>query len=398
MPNTTSGHSKQLGFSTRAVWAGQEPCEATGATIVPIYQTATYTLPNVGVTKAGFDYSRTNNPTRKALEAQLASLEGARYACAFASGMAACNAALSLLQAGDHIVAPTDLYGGTHRLITKVLSRYGIDVTFVDCTNLRAWADAIRPNTRLFWVETPSNPTLRITDIPALRLVADATAKGKLLIVADNTFATPYFQQPLALGADVVVHSTTKYLAGHSDVVGGVVITNEPALHEQIAFHQNAVGAIPGPWDCYLTIRGAKTLAVRMKAHAENARAVYEFLSKHEDVAEVFYPGFGAIVSFRPRGGVERAHRIAESLQTFALAVSLGGVESLVCFPAKMTHGSLSPEERAARGVTDDLLRLSVGIETTQDLIDDLQAALARSTTTDVCGRSSELMSATLSV
>ena len=394
MPNTTSGHSEQLGFSTRAVWAGQEPCEATGATIVPIYQTATYTLPRVGQTKAGFDYSRTNNPTRKALEAQLASLEGAQYGAAFASGMAACNAALSLLQTGDHIVAPSDLYGGTHRLVTKVLSRYGIDVTFVDCTNVQAWADAVRPNTRLFWVETPSNPTLRLTDIGA---IAQLRKPGQI-IVADNTFATPYFQQPLALGADIVVHSTTKYLAGHSDVVGGIVVTNEPTLHEQITFHQNAVGAIPGPWDCYLTIRGAKTLAVRMRAHAENARAIYEFLIGREDVAEVFYPGFGAIVSFRPKGGVERAHRIAESLQTFALAVSLGGVESLVCFPAKMTHGSLSPEERAVRGVTDDLLRLSGGIETPQDLIDDLQAALAQSTITEVCGRSSELISATLSV
>ena len=394
MPNTTSGHSEQLGFSTRAVWAGQEPCEATGATIVPVYQTATFTLPHVGTTRAGFDYSRTANPTRKALEKQLASLEGAQYGSAFASGMAACNAALSLLCAGDHLIAPSDLYGGTHRLITKVLNRYGITATFVDCTDVQAWANAVQANTRLFWIETPSNPTLRLTDIPAIAKIR----KPGQIIVADNTFATPFFQRPLALGADIVVHSTTKYLAGHSDVVGGIVVTNEPTLAEQIAFHQNAVGAIPGPWDSYLTIRGAKTLAVRMKAHAENAHAIYEFLNGREDIEEVFYPGFGAIVSFRPRGGVERAHRIAESLQTFALAVSLGGVESLVCFPAKMTHGALTAEERAVRGVTDDLLRLSVGIETTQDLIDDLQAALAKSTITDVCGRSSDVISATLSV
>lgn len=375
MPNTTTGHSEQLGFGTRAVWAGQEPCGATGATIVPIFQTATYTLPKVGVTKAGFDYSRTANPTRKALETQLASLEGARFGSAFASGMAACNAALSLLSSGDHIVAPSDLYGGTHRLITKVLHRYGIDVTFVDCTDILSWHAAVRPNTRMFWIETPSNPTLRLTDI---RAIARLRKPGQI-IVADNTFATPYFQRPLEHGADIVVHSTTKYLAGHSDVVGGIVVTNEPALAEQIAFHQNAVGAIPGPWDSYLTIRGIKTLAVRMRAHAENARAIADLLKSRDDVAEVFYPGFGGIVSFRPRGGVERAHAIAESLQTFALAVSLGGVESLVCFPAKMTHGSLTPEERATRGIHDDLLRLSAGIEETQDLVNDVHQALERS-------------------
>ena len=384
-------------FATRAIWAGQEPCEATGATIVPVYQTATYTLPKVGVTKAGFDYSRTANPTRSVLETQLANLEGARYGSAFASGMAACNAALSVLSAGDHIVAPSDLYGGTHRLITKVLNRYNIEATFVDCTSVQAWADAVRPNTRMFWIETPSNPTLRLTDIKAVARLRQAQA-DKAIIVADNTFATPYFQQPLALGADVVVHSTTKYLAGHSDVVGGIVVTNEPTLAEQIAFHQNAAGAIPGPWDSYLTIRGVKTLAVRMKAHAENARAIYEFLIARDDIEEVFYPGFGAIVSFRPRGGVERAHAIAESLRIFALAVSLGGVESLVCFPAKMTHGALTPQERAFRGVTDDLLRLSVGIEDVRDLVGDLYAAFAKSTMTDVRGWSNEPISCTLSV
>jgi cystathionine beta-lyase/cystathionine gamma-synthase len=376
-----------LGFSTRAIWSGQDACTSTGATIVPVYQTATFTLPQIGVTK-GFDYSRTINPTRLAMERQLAALEDGSFASAFGSGMAAVAGATSLLSTGDHIVATCDIYGGTHRLFTQVLSRYGIGVTFVDTTDPDATWDATKPTTRLLWLETPSNPTLKLCDIAEL---ARRRPLG-VLIAVDNTFASPFLQQPLRLGADLVVHSTTKYIGGHSDVVGGVVITKDRAIGERIAYHQNCVGAVPGPWDAYLTLRGAKTLALRMRAHAGNAQLVAEFLARRDDVAEVYYPGlpahpqhelakrqmsgFGGIVSFRPKGGVERAHAIATSTAIFSLAVSLGGVESLICSPARMTHGSLSADERAALGITDDLLRLSVGIEEVEDLIADLNQAL----------------------
>jgi cystathionine gamma-lyase len=376
-----------LGFSTRAIWSGQNACAATGATIVPVYQTATFTLPQIGVTK-GFDYSRTTNPTRLAMERQLAALEDGAFASAFGSGMAAVAGATSLLSSGDHILATRDIYGGTHRLFTQVLSRYGITVTFVDTTDCDATWAAATPNTRLLWLETPSNPTLKLCDIAEL---AQRKPVG-VLIAVDNTFASPFLQQPLCLGADLVVHSTTKYIGGHSDVVGGAVITKDREIGERIAYHQNCVGAVPGPWDAYLTLRGAKTLALRMRAHARNAQMVAEFLARRNDVAEVFYPGlsshpqhelakrqmggFGGIVSFRPKGGVERAHAIATSTSIFTLAVSLGGVESLICSPARMTHGSLSPGERADLGITDDLLRLSVGIEEVEDLIADLTQAL----------------------
>jgi cystathionine gamma-lyase len=375
------------GFSTRAIWSGQAPCPSTGATIAPVYQTATYTLPEVGTTK-GFDYSRTANPTRLALERQIAALEGGASACAFASGMAAVAGAVSLLRSGDHIIACRDIYGGTHRLFTDVLSRYGVAVTYVDTANVAATWAAVTPSTRLLWLETPSNPTLQLTDI-----AAHGRAKpSAVLIAVDNTFASPFLQRPLALGADLVVHSTTKYICGHSDVVGGAVVTKDRELGEQIAYHQNCVGAIPGPWDCYLTLRGAKTLAIRMRTHSRNAQTVAEFLAGRGDVAQVHYPGlpehpqhelakrqmsgFGGIVSFRPAGGAGRAHAIATSTSIFALAVSLGGVESLVCSPARMTHASLSPHRRAELGITDDLLRLSVGIEEVDDLIADLAAAL----------------------
>jgi cystathionine beta-lyase/cystathionine gamma-synthase len=387
MIDNDSPAAASQGFSTRAIWSGQEACAATGATIVPVYQTATFTLPEIGMTK-GFDYSRTVNPTRSALERQLAALEGAGYASAFASGMAAVAGATSLLSSGDHVLATRDIYGGTHRLFTTVLSRYGIEVTFVDTADPhRTWA-AVRKNTRLLWLESPSNPLLRLCDIAALARLRPAG----VLIAADNTFASPFLQQPLALGADVVVHSTTKYIGGHSDVVGGAVITNDREIAERIAYHQNCVGAVPGPWDAYLTLRGAKTLSLRMRAHARNGQAVAEFLANRDDVAEVYYPGlashpqhelakrqmsgFGGIVSFRPKGGVERARTIATATNIFALAVSLGGVESLICSPARMTHGSLTPSQRADLGITDDLLRLSVGIEEPEDLVADLGAAL----------------------
>lgn len=379
--------TSSLGFATRAIWSGQEACSATGATIVPVYQTATFTLPGVGVTK-GFDYSRTVNPTRLAMERQLAALECGEFASAFASGMAAVAGATSLLVSGDHILATRDIYGGTHRLFTEVLSRYGIDVTFVDTTDAsQTWA-AARPNTRLLWLETPSNPTLRLCDVEALT----RTKPSGVLVAVDNTFASPFLQQPLRLGADLVVHSTTKYIGGHSDVIGGVVITNDRALAQAIAYHQNCVGAVPGPWDAYLTLRGAKTLALRMQTHARNAQAVAEFLDWRDDVDAVLYPGlsthpqhdlakrqmsgFGGIVSFRAKGGVNRAYAIAQTTKVFSLAVSLGGVESLICSPARMTHGSLSAEERLELGIADDLLRLAVGIEDADDLIADLAAAL----------------------
>jgi cystathionine gamma-lyase len=377
----------ELGFATRAIWSGQDPCPATGATIVPVCQSVTFTLPQVGVTK-GFDYSRTINPTRRAMEQQLAALEDGAYGIAFGSGMAAVAGVTSLLSAGDHIVATRDIYGGTHRLFTQVLSRYGIEVTFVDTTDPRLVWGATRPNTKLVWLETPSNPTLIVTDIAAIA----RTKPAGVVIAVDNTFASPFLQKPLRLGADVVVHSTTKYIGGHSDVLGGVAITNDRTLADAVAFHQNCVGAVPGPWDAYLTLRGAKTLALRVQAQCRNAAAIAEHLAARDDVAEVYYPGlathpqhelakrqmrgFGGIVSFRPRGGIERAHAIATSTSIFALAVSLGGVESLVCSPAKMTHGSLTPAERAALGITDDLLRLSVGIEDLGDLIGDLSTAL----------------------
>jgi cystathionine beta-lyase/cystathionine gamma-synthase len=376
-----------LDFATRAIHVGQEADPTTGATIVPIYATSTYTLEEVGVTK-GFDYSRTINPTRLALERQLAALEEARHGYAFASGMAATSAVMNLLSAGDHVVVGDDLYGGTYRLFSKVLVRYGLTFTYVDMRDLDAVRAALRPSTKLLWLETPTNPLLSLADIAAI-----AALRGPGQIVAvDNTFASPYFQSPLALGADVVVHSTTKYIGGHSDVVGGVVVTNDDALAEQVKFHQNAVGGVPSPFDAFLTLRGAKTLALRMEQHERNAGAVAAFLSERDDVARVYYPGlpshpqhelarrqmrgFGGMVSFVPRGPVERALAFARQVRLFSLAESLGGVESLLCLPARMTHGSIPREERERRGVTDSLLRLSVGIEGVDDLIADLRAAL----------------------
>ncbi len=375
-------------FSTKAIHVGQEADPATGATIVPVYQTSTYTQDAVGEHK-GFDYSRTINPTRLALEKQLASLEGAEYGYAFASGMAATAAVLNLLQAGDHAVVTDDLYGGTYRLFTRVLERYGLEFTYVDMSDLAAVRAAIKPNTKLFWIETPTNPLLKLIDIAAIV----SMRKAGQVVVVDNTFASPYFQQPLALGADVVVHSTTKYIGGHSDVVGGVAITNDKAIADSIKFHQNAIGGVPGPHDAWLTMRGAKTLALRMRQHALNAQTVAEFLEAHPEVDRVFYPGlashpqhelakrqmsgFGGMVSFVLKGPQSRALAFANTLKYFSLAESLGGVESLICHPARMTHGSIPKEDRERRGVTDGLLRLSVGIEDVEDLLDDLRSALA---------------------
>jgi cystathionine beta-lyase/cystathionine gamma-synthase len=374
-------------FATRAIHVGQEADPATGATIVPIYQTSTYTQAKVGQHK-GFDYSRTVNPTRLALERQLASLEGAQFASAFSSGMAATSAVINLLSAGDHVVVGDDLYGGTYRLFERVFARYGLTFSYVDMRDLDAVAAAVRPNTKLFWVETPSNPLLNIVDIAAVA----SLRRPDQVVVVDNTFATPYFQQPLALGANIVVHSTTKYIGGHSDVVGGVAITDDGELYERIKFAQNAAGGVPGPHDAWLTMRGAKTLAVRMREHARNAQMVAEFLESRDDVARVYYPGlpshpqhdlarhqmsgFGGMLSFVLQGPVERALDFASRLTYFSLAESLGGVESLISHPARMTHGSIPKEERERRGITDALLRLSVGIEDVEDLIGDLRRTL----------------------
>jgi cystathionine gamma-lyase len=375
-------------FSTRAIHAGQEADRATGATIVPIYQTSTYTQDAVGKHK-GFDYSRTVNPTRVALERQLASLENAAHASAFSSGMAATSAVMNLLSTGDHVVATDDMYGGTYRLFSRVFARYGIDFTYTDLSDLDAVRAALRPNTRLIWIETPTNPLLKIIDIKAL-----CHPSRTFMVAVDNTFATPYFQQPLALGADVVVYSTTKYIGGHSDVIGGVAITNDDAIHETIKFHQNSVGGVPGPLDAWLVMRGAKTLALRMREHEHNARAVAEFLASHPKVEHVYYPGlpshaghelakrqmsgFGGMLSFTLRASEEHAMKFAATLRYFSLAESLGGVESLICHPARMTHASLPKEDRERRGITDGLLRLSVGIEDAEDLIEDLSSALAK--------------------
>ena len=375
-------------FSTKAIHVGQEADTATGATIVPIYQTSTYTQEAVGQHK-GYDYSRTVNPTRTALEAQLASLEDGRFGYAFASGMAATSAVMNLMKPGDHAVVTDDLYGGTYRLFARVLERYGLEFTYVDMSDVENVRNAIRPNTKLFWIETPTNPMLKLIDIAGVC----ALRKPGQVVVVDNTFASPYFQQPLALGADIVVHSTTKYIGGHSDVVGGVAITSDSDIADVIKFHQNAEGAVPGPHDAWLTLRGAKTLALRMREHAKNAAAVAAFLESHEDVERVLYPGlashpqhelakrqmsgFGGMVSFVLRGPQQRALDFAHRLHYFSLAESLGGVESLICHPARMTHGSIPQEDRERRGVTDGLLRLSVGIEDADDLIADLQQAIA---------------------
>ena len=374
-------------FSTRAIHVGQEADPTTGATIVPIYQTSTYTQSGVGEHK-GYDYSRTVNPTRMALQHQLAALEDARFCSAFASGMAATSAVMNLLSSGDHVVVGEDLYGGTYRIFTKVFARYGVEFTFVDMSDLDAARAALRPNTKMLWAETPTNPLLNLVDIAAL---AELKPAGVLLAV-DNTFATPYFQSPLALGAEIVVHSTTKYIGGHSDTIGGAAMTNDHRVAESLTFHQNAVGGVPGPFDAWLAMRGAKTLAVRMREHARNAELVARYLAERTDVERVYYPGlpshpqhglavrqmrgFGGMLSFALAGGAERAFAFAKATKLFSLAESLGGVESLIGVPARMTHGSIPADERARRGITDNLIRLSVGIEDPDDLIEDLREAL----------------------
>ena len=376
-------------FSTKVIHAGQEPDPTTGALIPPIYQTSTYAQAGLGEHK-GYEYSRTSNPTRKMLEACLAELEEGRYGLAFASGMAAEQAILSLLSAGDHLVACDDLYGGSYRIFERVMRRYNVETSYVPAGDLAGYEAAIRPNTRMIWLETPTNPLLRLIDIHA---VAEIAKRHNLLLVVDNTFATLYLQQPLKLGADIVVHSTTKYLNGHSDVIGGALITDKEELAQAIAFYENAAGGVPGPFDCWLTLRGVKTLAVRMRQHEENARTVAQFLSEHPRVERAYYPGltshpdhrlaqrqmrgFGGMVSFQFKGTLADVGQIVRRFKVFTLAESLGGIESLVCHPATMTHGSIPREIREARGLTDTLLRLSVGIEDASDLVADLEQVLA---------------------
>ncbi len=372
------------GFSTRAIHAGQDPDRATGAVIVPVYQTSTFAQSAVGE-HAGWDYARSGNPTRDALQAALASLEGARHGFAFASGLAAGDAVLRTLAPGDHVVLANDVYGGTFRQFNRVHRPWGLDFDPVDLSDPDVLAAAWRPRTRMLWIETPTNPLMSIFDVAALAAFAH---ERDARVVVDNTFATPYLQQPLALGADVVVHSTTKYLGGHSDVVGGAVLLDDDELAGRIGFLQNAVGAVPGPWDAWLVLRGIKTLAVRMRAHCENARAVVAALVRHAAVERVLYPGlpdhpghevaarqmrdFGGMVAFR-MADEPAALRACARFRVFTLAESLGGVESLVEHPGRMTHQSVAGSLLEVPG---DLVRLSVGIEDADDLVDDVEQAL----------------------
>jgi cystathionine beta-lyase/cystathionine gamma-synthase len=378
-----------MGFSTDAIHAGQEPDPATGAIIVPIYQTSTFVQEALGKHK-GFEYARTSNPTRLALERNLAAIEGAGFGFAFASGMAAINALMSLFKAGDHIVASHNLYGGSFRLFERVLKDFGLAFSYANTCRLDEVEAVFQPNTRLLFIETPTNPVMEITDIAAAAAVAH---RHRALLAVDNTFVSPYFQQPLRLGADIVVHSTTKYLNGHSDGVGGAVMLNDPGLADRLKFLQNAAGAILGPFDSWLVLRGVKTLAVRMDRHNKNGLAVAQFLADHPKVRKVHYPGlsshpqhalarkqmsgFGGMISFEA-GSLESARTILNSVRLCALAESLGGVETLISHPATMTHASVPAGERQRIGITDGLVRISVGIEDVEDVIADLGQALAR--------------------
>jgi cystathionine gamma-lyase len=384
--------STKPGMSTLAIHAGQEPDPTTGAVMTPIYQTSTYAQEALGKNK-GYEYARTHNATRAALERNLAGLEGARHGLSFASGLAATNALIQTLSAGDHVVCGQNTYGGTFRLFDKVWRRHGLDFTFVDAVSTDAVSSAFTPKTKLVFVETPTNPLMQLTDIAA---VSERARKKGILTVVDNTFMTPFFQRPLELGADVAFHSVTKYLNGHSDLVGGALLVNDDELHAQLRFLQNAAGAVPGPMDCFLALRGTKTLAVRMQRHDENARELAAVLEHHPRVSKVFYPGlpshpqhalakrqasgFGGMISIVPGdGSLEAGRAMFDRFELFTRAESLGGVESLVCHPASMTHASVPRERRLAMGFPDGLLRLSVGIEDIADLRADLEQALGGS-------------------
>ncbi len=380
---------RDVRFGTKAVHAGQSPDPSTGAIMTPVFQTSTYVQPELG-RHLGYEYARTHNPTREALERNVAALEDGVFGLAFASGMAAIDTVTKLFSAGDHIICGEGVYGGTFRLFDRVFSRLGIDFTFVDSADLSAIEGALEPNTRLVHIETPTNPMMQLTDIEAAARIAH---RGGALLSVDNTFASPFNQRPLSLGADIVLHSTTKYLNGHSDMVGGIVVVRDPALNDELRFLQNAAGGVPGPWDCWLALRGTKTLHLRMTAHNENGRRIAEWLEKSGMVDRVYYPGlashpqhdlavrqmsgFTGMIS-ADLGSRERAKRVVESVRIFALAESLGGVESLIGHPAMMTHASVPEERRARLGITEGLVRLSCGVEDVDDLIEDLNQALKR--------------------
>ena len=380
---------KKMKFNTRAIHGGQILDPAYGSVMTPIYQTSTYAQSSPGKHK-GYEYSRTHNPTRTNFERAIASLENAEYGLAFASGLAAIDAILKTLSPGDEIISTNDLYGGSYRLFKQIFEKYKLKFHFVNMEDLTSVEEKINSNTKLIWVETPTNPMMNVVDIKSMSFL---TTKNNILLCVDNTFATPYIQRPLDLGADIVMHSATKYIAGHSDVVIGAVVLNDENLHKNLSFIQNASGATPGPMDCFLTLRGIKTLHLRMQRHSENAEKIAMFLKEHKKIANVYWAGFkdhknydiaknqmngfGGMVSFIPVDNTfETSKKIAENLKLFTLAESLGGVESLCCHPASMTHASIPPEERKKSGLVESLLRLSVGIEDVEDLIDDLNNAL----------------------
>ena len=382
---------KKLRFNTKTIHGGQEPDPAYGAVMPPIYQTTTYAQTTPGGHK-GFEYSRTHNPTRQALEKALASIENGKHGLAFGSGLAAIDAVLKLLKPGDEVISTNDLYGGSYRLFTKIFEGFGIKFHFVGMDNVQAVEDTINTNTRLIWVETPTNPMMNVIDIKA---VAQITQKHKIILAVDNTFASPYLQQPLDFGADIVMHSVTKYLGGHSDVIMGALMMNDETLYERLAFIHNSCGATPGPMDSFLVLRGIKTLHLRMKAHCENGKAVAHFLRNHPKVDKVYWPGFedhpnheiaktqmrdfGGMISFTTKNAsIQDTFKLASSFKVFSLAESLGGVESLINHPATMTHASIPKADRETAGVVDSLLRLSVGVEDIEDLLEDLAQALAK--------------------
>ncbi|MCB0343385.1 MAG: cystathionine gamma-synthase [Pseudobdellovibrionaceae bacterium] len=384
----TDRDNQSLGFETRAIHAGQKPDPTTGAIMTPIYLSSTFVQESPGH-HTGFEYSRTGNPTRTAYEACIASLEGGRFGFAFASGCAASTTVMHILKAGDHVVACDDIYGGSFRLFDKIIRNNGIDFSFVDLTDVNQFAAAIKPETRLVWIESPTNPMLKLMDIKKLSEMAH---KHNILVAVDNTFMSPYFQKPLSLGADIVVHSATKFINGHSDIVGGVIVTDRDDLAEKIAFLSNSMGPVAATFDSYMCLRSLKTLAVRMRAHQENAIAIAQFLEGHPKIEKVIYPGlashpqhglakeqmsgYGGMISAYLKGGLSEARAFLEKVKIFSLAESLGGVESLVEHPAIMTHASVPAETRRALGIADNFVRLSVGIETQDDLIKDLEQAL----------------------
>ena len=377
-------------FDTKVVRAGIEPDPTTGAIVPPIYQTATYVLPEVG-RDLGFDYTRSANPTREILENNLATIEGGRFGTCFSSGMSAVDSVLKLLKKGDHVVCSDDVYGGVSRHFNNILVNYGLTFTYVDSSNPENVGNAITSETKLFWIETPTNPLLKITDLNAISKIAK---KHKILFGVDSTFATPVFLRPFEFGADIVMHSTTKYISGHNQLIGGIIITNDEEIHERMKFVQKTIGAVPSPFDCWLTLIGAKTLHLRMERHASNAQAVAEFLESHPQVEKITYPGlkshpqygvakeqmdgFSGMISFELKGEIPAGITVMNNVKLCSLAESLGAVETMITHPASMTHVDVPAEERHARGLTDGLVRISVGIEDPEDIIDDLKQALEK--------------------